>query len=330
MTLESFTLHEFIGEGSYGQMLLVSHPPSGEPLAMKMVKKRDILESPVNNPLVERQVLEMVGSSPFFTHNYGTFQTEDDVFYVMEYLNGGNLRQRIYKHSPFPVYITRFVLAELLCGLEVMHSKGIVHRDLKPENVLLDQNGHVKIADFGLAKTGMFGNKTARKVVGTPAYRAPEIFCGQRYNRMVDYFALGIMAYEVATGYFPFRLTDNLENMGDSICNKKAILPWGTNANLTDVINRLLCKDKRERQELVSNLRDHPFFRGIDWEEMSAGRATPPPAMRIAPPELPTKRLDMDQVIPPFLRRRRPHWRQRMFRNFSYISDRWRALLNRK
>ncbi|XP_068127190.1 protein kinase C theta type-like [Hyperolius riggenbachi] len=327
MTLESFTLHKFIGQGGYGKVFLASHPSSEEQLVLKVVKKRDIYDS----PLVERQVLEMVGTSPLFTHAFGTFQTKHDVFYTMEYLSGGTLRQLIENHAPFQVDITRFLIAELLCGLEHLHSKGIVHRDMKPANVLLDHNGHAKIADFGLAKTGMFGNRTARRFVGTVAYMAPEILRYQRYNYMVDYFALGVIAYEMETGRDPFQLAEKFRDVKRAICCQDPVFPEDTNEDLRDLINRLLCKDQAERQRQVFNLREHPFFRGINWEEMSAGRSSPPPALRIPPPiPSPEKLIPYHVITPACHRSPITLWRQRLFRHFNYVSDRWKAMCNRK
>ncbi|XP_068129867.1 protein kinase C theta type-like [Hyperolius riggenbachi] len=348
MTLESFTLHKFIGQGGFGKgrlgtaqqqtadygktavllpVFLASHPASEEQLVLKVVKKRAIYDS----PLVERQVLEMVGTSPLFTHGFGAFQTKHDVFYAMEYLSGGTLRQLIANHAPFQVDVTRFLIAELLCGLEHLHSKGIIHRDMKPANVLLDHNGHAKIADFGLSKTGMFGNRTTKRFVGTVAYMAPEILRYQRYNHMVDYFALGVIAYEMETGRDPFQLAEKFRDVKRAICYQDPVYPEDTNEDLRDLINRLLCKDQAERQRQVSNLREHPFFRDIDWEEMSAGRSSPPPALRIPPPIPLTEKLIPYHVITPACHRSPiTLWRQRLFRHFNYVSDRWKAMCNRK
>ncbi|XP_075195023.1 protein kinase C delta type-like [Anomaloglossus baeobatrachus] len=172
---QSFTFHKILGEGGFGKVMLATHQACQKQVAVKVVKKRLLIEDSRDEVLIERQVLEMTRKSPFVTRAFSTFQSQDYVFYVMEYLSGGDLRGIMTTNAPFPIAVTRFIAAELICGLQFLHSRGIIHRDLKPENILLDSTGHLKIADFGLAVMNIFGDKKTSDWVGTYIYRAPEV-----------------------------------------------------------------------------------------------------------------------------------------------------------
>ncbi|XP_075189427.1 uncharacterized protein LOC142285965 [Anomaloglossus baeobatrachus] len=152
--LESFTFHKIIGQGGYGKVMLATHKACKQKVAVKMVNKRLLIEDSRDDILIERQVLEMTRKSPFITRAFSTFQSQDYVFYVMEYLSGGDLRHFLIRNAPLPIPAIR---------------------DLKPENILLDSTGHLKIADFGLAATNIFGDTKTSDCVGTYIYRAPEV-----------------------------------------------------------------------------------------------------------------------------------------------------------
>ncbi|XP_068135250.1 protein kinase C delta type-like [Hyperolius riggenbachi] len=215
----------------------------------------------------------MVGSSRFCTHAYGTCQSKNHLYFFMDYLQGGELRNLIVDRAPFTLRMIRFLCAEILCGLRFLHSKGILHRDLKPENILLDAAGHICIADFGLAVTNTSHKKM--DVAGTIGYMAPEVMIQEPYSFAADYFSFGVVAYEMAVGKFPFK-DDNVPSIVQSVSFDEPTFPRFMNADLKDFLQILLCKDQYTRQRMVQGLEHHPFFTGINWTDMEAGTAKPP------------------------------------------------------
>ncbi|CAJ0959950.1 unnamed protein product [Ranitomeya imitator] len=249
LSLESFIFTRKLGEGSFGRVMLATHQPSGHQLAVKMVKKRELLEYAKHNLRLEREVLEITEDSRFFTHAYGTFQTADYAFYAMEYLSGGDLITFIKSRAPLDVCTTRFLAAEILSGIEFLHSRGIIHRnktiflsflrDLKPDNILLDGDGHAKIADFGLAAMNVFGSQKISEFYGTPGYMAPEMIRRQPFNYTVDLFAFGVIVYQMATGFFPFNYGHCARRLAFSVTCDKPCYPNTMDSQLRDVIERV-------------------------------------------------------------------------------------------
>ncbi|XP_040278393.1 protein kinase C delta type-like [Bufo bufo] len=122
----------------------------------------------------------------------------------MEFLSGGDLSVLMRANALFTIPVTRFMAAEIICGLQFLHTRGIIHRDIKPANILMNSAGHLKIADFGLAVMNIFGDKKISEYAGTLRYMAPEILLRKPYNTAVDWFSAGVMIYEMATGKYPF------------------------------------------------------------------------------------------------------------------------------
>ncbi|CAJ0948085.1 unnamed protein product [Ranitomeya imitator] len=239
LSLESFIFTRKLGEGGFGRVMLATHQPSGHQLAVKMVKKRKLLKNAKDTLLLEREVLEITEDSRFFTHAYGTFQTADYAFYAMEYLTGGELTAFIRSRAPLDVCTTRFLAAEILSGIEFLHSRGIIHRDLKPDNILLDGDGHAKIADFGLAAMNVFGSQKISEFHGTPGYMAPEMVRRQPFNYMVDLFAFGVIVFQMATGYYPFNYGYCTRRLAYSVTCDKPCYPYTMDSQLRDVIERV-------------------------------------------------------------------------------------------
>ncbi|KAM3934876.1 protein kinase C delta type-like [Leptodactylus fuscus] len=322
--LESFTFHNVIGQGGFGKVMLATHPSCQEQLAIKLVKKRGLLQEFRENVLIERQVLEMTSQSPLFTHAHAIFHTQDYVFFVMEYLSGGDLRDLLKANAPFSLPITRFFAAEIICGLQYLHTRGIIHRDIKPENILLDSAGHLKIADFGLAVTNIFGDTKISQHAGTLRYMAPEILLGKPYNAAVDWFSAGVMFYQMATGKYPFagRSYDKIEK---SLILDHPTYPKGLDRQVKDLIDWLLSKSPFWRQILVNTIRDHPFFTEINWTDIEGARARPPLCLEI-PPAMTTNKIDnllssTEANKPPMLEKH-----QNLFCGMTYANDRWQVI----
>ncbi|XP_023381478.1 protein kinase C theta type-like [Pteropus vampyrus] len=212
LKIEDFVLHKMLGKGSFGKVFLAEFKKTNQFFAIKALKKDVVLmDDDVECTMVEKRVLSLAWEHPFLTHMFCTFQTKENLFFVMEYLNGGDLMHHIQSCQKFDLSRATFYAAEIILGLQFLHSKGIVYRDLKLDNILLDKDGHIKIADFGMCKENMLGDARTNTFCGTPDYIAPEILLGQKYNHSVDWWSFGVLLYEMLVGQSPFHGQDEEE-----------------------------------------------------------------------------------------------------------------------
>ncbi|NXT16701.1 KPCD kinase, partial [Prunella fulvescens] len=184
--IDSFVFHKVLGKGSFGKVLLAELKGKNEFFAIKALKKDVVLiDDDVECTMVEKRVLALAWENPFLTHLYCTFQTKDHLFFVMEFLNGGDLMFHIQDKGRFDLYRATTTFLKCFC------------RDLKLDNVMLDKEGHIKIADFGMCKENVVGDNKASTFCGTPDYIAPEILQGLRYTFSVDWWSFGVLLYEM-------------------------------------------------------------------------------------------------------------------------------------
>ncbi|KAK9889772.1 hypothetical protein WA026_007149 [Henosepilachna vigintioctopunctata] len=293
--VEDFNFLKVLGKGSFGKVLLAELKDTEYYYAIKCLKKDVVLEDDdVECTLIERKVLALGTKHPYLCHLLCTFQTESHLFFVMEYLNGGDLMFHIQQTGRFPEERARFYAAEIVSGLKFLHNKGIVYRDLKLDNILLDFDGHVRIADFGMCKLQVFLDRMADTFCGTPDYMAPEIIRGQHYNQSVDWWSFGVLLYEMLLAQSPFSGCDE-DELFWSICNEKPVLPRFLSPESSRIVSMLLDKDANKRLGTrfspCGDIKDQPFFRSIDWDKLESRMLEPPFKPNLSHP-LDTKYFD--------------------------------------
>ncbi|NWZ28254.1 PKN2 kinase, partial [Asarcornis scutulata] len=280
--LKDFRCIAMLGRGHFGKVvLLAQYKATGKLYAIKALKKKDIIRrDEIDSLNCEKRIFEVVNSSdhPFLVNMFACFQTPHHACFVMEYTPGGDLMMRIHE-DVFPEHMARFYTACVVLGLQFLHEKKIVYRDLKLDNLLLDAEGFVKIADFGLCKEGIgFGDRT-NTFCGTPEFLAPEVLTDISYTRAVDWWGLGVLIYEMLVGESPFP-GDDEEEVFDSIVNDEVRYPRFLSSEALSIIRKLLrkCPERRlgagERD--AEEIKIQAFFKEIDWEALYARTLKPP------------------------------------------------------
>ncbi|XP_021914540.1 putative protein kinase C delta type homolog isoform X2 [Zootermopsis nevadensis] len=287
-TVEDFQFLKVLGKGSFGKVLLAELKGTECYYAIKCLKKDVVLEDDdVECTLIERKVLALGTKHPYLCHLFCTFQTESHLFFVMEYLNGGDLMFHIQQSGRFPEPRARFYAAEIVSGLKFLHKKGVVYRDLKLDNILLDFDGHVRIADFGMCKLQIYLDRTADTFCGTPDYMAPEIIKGLKYNQCVDWWSFGILLYEMLIGQSPFSGCDE-DDLFWSICNEQPHFPRFLSREANSILSLLLEKDSSKRlgtsECTAGDVVDQPFFRNMNWNALERRELEPPFKPRVQHP----------------------------------------------
>uniref|UniRef100_A0AAR2M0F7 protein kinase C n=1 Tax=Pygocentrus nattereri TaxID=42514 RepID=A0AAR2M0F7_PYGNA len=291
LQMEDFNCISVLGRGHFGKVLLAEYKRTGKLYAIKALKKGDVVtRDEVDSLMCEKRIFETINASshPFLVNLHGCFQTYDHVCFVMEYSPGGDLMTHIH-NSIFTERQTRFYAACVLLGLEFLHQNKIVYRDLKLDNLLMDADGFVRIADFGLCKEGMGHGDRTSTFCGTPEFLAPEVLTDSTYTRAVDWWGLGVLIYEMLVGESPFP-GDDEEEVFDSIVNDEVRYPRFLSPESVSIIQKLLQKNPEKRlgagEHDANEVKRHWFFKGVDWEALLA--------KRVKPPFLPTIKTDAD------------------------------------
>uniref|UniRef100_W5K3S5 Protein kinase C n=1 Tax=Astyanax mexicanus TaxID=7994 RepID=W5K3S5_ASTMX len=264
ITAEHFTFHKVLGKGSFGKVFLAEMKSSGEWFAVKALKKDVVLmDDDVECTMVEKRVLALAWDNPFLTHLYSTFQTKEHLFFVMEYLNGGDLMFHIQEKGRFDLYRA------------TLNTSNYYLVDLKLDNVMLDGDGHIKIADFGMCKENVFGENLATTFCGTPDYIAPEILLGQQYSFSVDWWSFGVLVYEMLIGQSPFH-GDDEDELFESIRMDTPHYPRWITVDTREMLERLFERDPSRRLGVVGNIRHQTFFKTVNWSALERREIEPP------------------------------------------------------
>ncbi|CAO3594579.1 unnamed protein product [Absidia cylindrospora] len=263
--LEEFDRLDILGTGTFGRVYLTKFKTTNKYYAMKVLKKTEIVRlKQVEHILSEKRILATI-RFPFIVDLFCTFQDDNNLHMLLEYVVGGELFTHLRRAGRFTNDMTRFYASEIVLAIEYLHSKNIIYRDLKPENLLIDHQGHIKITDFGFAKTVIDRTWT---LCGTPEYLSPEIIQSKGHGKAVDWWALGILIFEMLAGYPPF-FDDNSFGIYEKILAGKVQFPAHFDPLAKDLLKRLLVGDRSKRLgNLKSGSEDvkrHKWFRGVDW-----------------------------------------------------------------
>uniref|UniRef100_A0A3Q3VRL4 protein kinase C n=1 Tax=Mola mola TaxID=94237 RepID=A0A3Q3VRL4_MOLML len=281
LQMEDFKYISVLGRGHFGKVLLAEYKKSGKLYAIKALKKGDIItRGELDSLFCEKSIFEVINASqhPFLVNLHGCFQTADHVCFVMAYSPGGDLMTHIHTNI-FTEKQTRFYSSCVLLGLEFLHQNKIVYRDLKLDNLLMDADGFVRIADFGLCKEGMGHGDRTSTFCGTPEFLAPEVLTDNNYTRSVDWWGLGVLIYEMLVGESPFP-GDDEEEVFDSIVNDDVRYPRFLSQESVSLIQQLLQKKPGMRlgagEEDALQIKRHKFFQGVNWDALLAKKVKPP------------------------------------------------------
>lgn len=274
-----FDFLKVIGKGSFGKVLLARHRSDEKFYAVKVLQKKAILKKKEEKHIMsERNVLLKNVKHSFLVGLHYSFQTTDKLYFVLDYINGGELFYHLQRERCFLEPRARFYAAEIASALGYLHSLNIVYRDLKPENILLDSQGHIILTDFGLCKENIEPNGMTSTFCGTPEYLAPEVLHKQPYDRTVDWWCLGAVLYEMLYGLPPF-YSRNTAEMYDNILNKPLQLKPNISNAARHLLEGLLQKDRTKRLGFTDDfteIKNHMFFSPINWDDLNAKKLTPP------------------------------------------------------
>jgi protein kinase A len=286
LNLNSIIILQTLGTGTFGRVHLVRSKENGKYYAMKAIKKSCVVSGrQVEHTMNEKRILENV-RHPFFVKLQNTFQDAQHIFFITDYVCGGELFTCLRRYQRFPNNVAKFYAAEVIVAFDYLHSMDIIYRDLKPENILLDNTGHIKIIDFGFAK---YVPDITYTLCGTPEYLAPEAVQMKAYGKSVDWYTLGILIYEMLCGFPPFYDEDRLK-LYKKIIAGKVYWPDHINPVVKNLLKHLITSDLTNRYGNLKggsvDIKNHLWFAGVVWDKVAR--------LDISPPFIPNVRYEGD------------------------------------
>ena len=302
-TIRDYESLAIIGRGAFGEVHVCKEIKTGKIVAIKKIKKEILIQKNQIIHIRNEQLIMSKVKSPWIIELKASFQEDDYLYLVMEYLPGGDLMALLIKKDILNENEAKFYISELILAIESIHKLDCIHRDIKPDNILIDSNGHIKLSDFGLAKVSekIFENqkdesfninklshKKNYSCVGTAYYVAPEVLNKKGYNQNIDWWSVGVIFFEMLVGYAPFCSKETTE-----VCYK--ILHWEKYLEIPkkvkiskeaeDLIRKLINNsNERLGKNGVDEIKKHPFFNDIDWDNIK----------NLKPPFIPQLNSDYD------------------------------------
>ena len=275
-TLEDFEHLKVLGKGSFGKVILVKNINNNKLYAMKILDKKFIVKkNQVSHTQTERVLLEKL-KHPFIVRLNYAFQDSKRLYFLTEFLQGGELFFHLRRNSGYKEKAVRFYMCQILLALEYMHNNNYIYRDLKPENILIDKEGNIKLTDFGLSKIMPEEEKTTYTMCGTAEYLAPEILFGKGYDKTCDWFSFGVVLFEMFCGYHPFKSKG--QKIDPKIYLRKTFIPDKVGKTARDLIEKLFVSNPKKRlgYNSADEVKNHPFFKGIDFDKVLKKEYKPP------------------------------------------------------
>ena len=286
VNFKSFTVLSELGSGSFGKVYKVIKNDTKQVFAIKQLNKQFLInQKQIKYAIGECKILRYL-RHPFIIKMSYAFQTPKNLYMVLELCPNGDLMTHLSERSRFAESVARFYIAETILAVEHLHSMDIVYRDLKPENILVDRAGHIRLADFGLAKENVNPLNPAMSFCGSPAYLAPEMLTKSGSEKPADVYGIGAILYELLTGLPPF-YSDNIKELFRNIKNGMLQFPKTVKPEAQDLMRKLMHKDPTKRPS-ISQVKHHIFFKDINWEDLEK--------KRVKPPRLGNKWLQLDET----------------------------------
>ncbi|NWR97536.1 ST32B kinase, partial [Motacilla alba] len=281
VNFDHFQILRAIGKGSFGKVCIVQKRDTKKMYAMKYMNKQKCIErDEVRNVFRELQIMQGL-EHPFLVNLWYSFQDEEDMFMVVDLLLGGDLRYHLQQNVHFNEGTVKLYICELALSLDYLQRYHIIHRDIKPDNILLDEHGHVHITDFNVA-TIVKGSEKASSMAGTKPYMAPEVFQafmdgGPGYSYPVDWWSLGITAYELLRGWRPYEIhsatpIDEILNMF-KIERVHYSSAWCK--GMIALLKKLLIKDPECRLSSLADIQNSPYLADVNWDAVLEKAVTP-------------------------------------------------------
>lgn len=274
--LDEFDRIRTLGTGSFGRVMLVQHKTEFNYMALKILDKQKVVKlKQVEHTLNEKKILSSV-EFPFLVRLLYSFKDNSNVYIVLEFVSGGEMFSHLRRIGRFSESKSEFYASQVVLLFEYLHHLDIIYRDLKPENLLIDSQGYLKVTDFGFAKRIKGRTYT---LCGTPEYLAPEIILSKGYGKAVDWWALGVLIYEMAAGYPPFFAEQPIQ-IYEKIVSGKVRFPSHFSSDLKDLLRNLLQMDLTKRfgnlKSGVADIKSHRWFNSTDWMDVYFRRAEAP------------------------------------------------------
>lgn len=274
---KSFEILEVLGQGTFGKVFKVRKIDDDKIYAMKVLKKSVLARNKhLKYAITECNVLKRA-NHPFIIRLHYSFQTPDYLYMILDYCPNGDLSLHLNQKQIFEEGEAKFFMAEIILAMDYLHKHDILYRDLKPENILVCDDGHIKMADFGLAKEGISDKKKAKSFCGSPAYLPPEMLGTRGVGKAADIYQLGAVLYELLVGLPPY-YTENIKKLYENIRGANLQIPNYLSIPAKNLLKKLLHKDPKQRLGVKNkeDIKKDAFFKGIDWEALESGALQPP------------------------------------------------------